>query len=517
MIGMMYLVLTSMLALNVSKEVLNAFILVDDGLVTTTENFAAKNASLYNIFAEQYQLNPKKVGDWKDKSEEVRKRCNDLYDFMYECKAEILEKKEPDAIDQENKAVLWDEVKGKDNMDNPGEVMIIDKKGTELKGRIDDLREYMVSLIDDKEKYASTVESIEGILTTNLPNVKLEHGGKKVEPTWETAYFDMLPLASVITLLSNMQANVRNAEAEMIEYLLRQVVAGDIGFNTLKAVVIPDRSLVFPGEEYKARVFLAAYDSTKAPTVELEDGKMLPIEGGQGIYTASSNSLGVKTWGGIIKLENDGQTIERPFEASYEVAEANATISATAMNVFYRGIPNPVAISAGSVSESSVRATINSPHSIQRNRPGVYTVKPGTQGDKATVSVFAEINGQRKLMTRMDFRVKDLPTPVAKVTGSRGGQATLRVSDLVALNIVKAEAEDFLFEVDFKVTTFTMGFADRSGIWSEKTSDGENFTNEMRSLFRTMRPGQRISIQDIKAIGPDGKIRPLSPINITVR
>jgi hypothetical protein len=148
--------------------------------------------------------------------------------------------------------------------------MIIDKKGTELKGKIDDLREYMASLIEDKEKNGPTLESIEGILSTELPDVQLEHGSKKVTPTWETTYFDMLPLASVITLLSNMQANVRNAEAEMIEFLLRQVEAGDIGFNTLKAVVIPDRSLVFPGEEYRARVFLAAYDSTKAPTVYLK-------------------------------------------------------------------------------------------------------------------------------------------------------------------------------------------------------------------------------------------------------
>jgi hypothetical protein len=82
---------------------------------------------------------------------------------------------------------------------------------------------------------------------------------------------------------------------------------------------------------------------------------------------------------------------------------------------------------------------------------------------------------------------------------------------------MEAEAEDFLFEVDFKITTFTMGFTDASGIFSKETSDGENFTSEMKALFRTMRAGSRITLEDIKAIGPDGKIRPLSPINITVR
>jgi gliding motility-associated protein GldM len=515
MIGMMYLVLTSMLALNVSKEVLNAFILVDEGLVTTTENFAAKNASTYNTFAQAYELNPAKVGDWKDKADELHKRSDELYNFMHECKIDILEIKEKKAI--VNGEIDWNEVQGKDNMDHPGQVMIIEGKGSELKGKIDDYRNYMLSMIDDKEKYSSTVESIEGILTTELPKIQLEHGGKKVVATWETTYFDMLPLASVITLLSKMQADVRNAEAEMLNFLLGQVEAGDIGFNKLEAVVMADHSLVFPGQEYKAKVFLAAYDSTQMPEVVLDNGTMLQVEGGKGIYSSTSNTLGIKTWGGTIKLDNDGTVTERPFKATYEVAEANATISATAMNVFYRGIDNPVAISAGSVPESSVQARITSPHSIKRIRPGEYIVKPGVQGDKAVVSVYADIDGSSKLMNQMEFRVKDLPTPTAKITGSRAGQANLTPGQLAGLQIVEAEAEEFLFQVEFEVTSFTVGFNDAAGIWVERNADSNKFTSEMKGIFRTMRAGQRIAIQDIKAIGPDGKVRTLTPINITVR
>jgi gliding motility-associated protein GldM len=208
---------------------------------------------------------------------------------------------------------------------------------------------------------------------------------------------------------------------------------------------------------------------------------------------------------------------EHPFEAEYEVAEANATISATAMNVFYRGLNNPVAISAGGVAESSVEARITSPHSIRRTRAGEYVVKPGVQGEKATESVYAKIDGASKLMTRMDFRVKDLPTPIAKIKGSRGGKANLTVGQLTGLQIVEAEAEDFLFEVEFQVTSFTIGFNDAAGIWVEREANSNKFNSEQKSIFRTMRAGQRISIENIKAIGPDGKVRTLSPINITVR
>jgi len=517
MIGMMYLVLTAMLALNVAKEVLNAFVLVDEGLVTTTENFAAKNSTLYNTFAKEAALNPEKVGDWKEKADEVQRRSNELFEFMHGCKIEILTVAEPKSVHEDS--FHWDEVEGKDNMDVPAEIMIVKGRATELKAKIEEHRDFMLSLIDDKELYAGTVDAVEGILTTELPDVRLEHGtvGKKVEPTWETMYFENIPLASVITLISNMQANVRNAEAEMIDFLLAQVVAGDIGVNALEPVVIAERSLVFPGEEYEARIFLAAYDSTNTPKVVLEDGTELDTEGGKGVYRKTFNSLGIKSWGGTIELQNGSQVIQMPFEASYEVAEAQATISATAMNVFYRGLSNPVAVSAGGVAESSVQVRINSPHSIRRNSPGKYTVKPGTQGEKATVSVYASIDGSQKLMTRMDFRVLDLPTPTAKITGSRAGKANLSVGQLTALQTVEAEAEEFLFEVDFEVTSFTVGFTDASGIWVERATQGNRFSGEMKNIFRTMRAGQRMSIQDIKAIGPDGKVRSLSPINVTVR
>ncbi len=173
----MYLVLTAMLALNVAKEVLNAFVLVDDGLVTTTENFAAKNQGLYSTFAKEYELNPEKVGDWKDKADEVQAKSNELFEFIHSLKIEILSVKEEEAIHGDD--IHLDEVKAKDDNNIPAEIMIVKKRGTELKKKIDEHREYLLSLIDDKEKYATTVDALGGILSTELPDLHMEHGGKR--------------------------------------------------------------------------------------------------------------------------------------------------------------------------------------------------------------------------------------------------------------------------------------------------------------------------------------------------
>jgi len=518
MIGMMYLVLTAMLALNVSKEVLDAFILVDNGLQVTTEAFAAKNKTVYSRFSMAYEQNPEKVGIWKERSDEVHRRTDELYEYLQECKIDIIAQKDEKAIHEG--AIDWQHVKVKDNLEISATVMLDLEGGRrykELKQKIDDLREYLLSTIEDHDTYASTVEAIDNNLSTDPPE-KLSHKKSKAGDlqTWESGYFEDLPLAAVITLLSKMQADARNVEAEMLNYLLGQIDAGAIPVNTLEAVVIPDRSLVFPGEEYRARVFLAAYDSTKMPEVILENGTQLEVESGKGIYTSTSSNLGIRTWGGTIQLENEGNVITRPFEATYEVAAATATISATAMNVFYRGINNPVAISAGSVAESDVLARISSGHSIRKIRPGEYTVKPGVRGDEAFVSVFSTQDGGQKLMNRSKFRVMDLPDPDARIDGIEGSSGSLSIGRLAGLQLVRAEADDFLFEVEFEVLSFTVAFQGSGNVWNYSQSTNNRFTSDQKNVFRQLRSGTRIVIENIKATGPDGVVRTLNTINITV-
>jgi gliding motility-associated protein GldM len=514
MIGMMYLVLTAMLALNVSKEVLDAFTLVDGGLTVTTENFAAKNDGLYDKFNMAFQKNPEKVGDWKTRADEVKARSNELYEFMNECKVDIVQVKDADAI-HDGEVHLAD-VGQKDNTNIPGEIMLVGKKGTELKNKIDEHREFMLSMIEEKEKYPTTVEAVEGILNTEVPE-SMYHGSKKgVTPTWESTYFEHLPLASVITLLSKMQGDVRNVEADMLNFLLGQVDAGDFKVNVIKPVVIPNSNYVFKGQEYRAEVFLAAYDSTNMPTVTLSNGTVLETDKGKGIFSVSYNSTGIRKWGGTISIEKDGQVTSKDFEAEFEVAEATATVSATGMNVFYRGIPNPVAIAAGGVPESDVKPEISS-GSIRKVRAGSYTVKPGPRSAKATISVYATVDGSRRLMTRSDFRVYDLPKPDAVVEGIPGSSGALTVGKMSQLKNVKAEAKDFVFEVEYKVQSFEVAFQGQGGIWSSMPSSSDQFTNQQKDLFRQLRTGQRVMIEKIKASGPDGKVRNLNNITITVR
>jgi len=512
MIGMMYLVLTALLALNVSKDVLDAFILVDEGLTKTTTNFVAKNQSLYSSFDEAYQLNPVKVEEWINKAKEVREKSQELYNFMHDCKKEIVLKSEGEKTTAitENEVNI-SHVTGKDNNNVPAEIMILNKKGTELREKIKNYREYLTSLVDDKVNYSAIVTSIESGLDTSDP----PPDEKGVSHPWESNYFEHLPLASVITILSKMQSDVRNAESEILNYLLSQIDAGSFKFNVIEPVIIANSDYVFKGQEYKAQVYLAAFDSTRDPEI-LVSGTKLPIVNGKGVFTGNTSTIGVKQWSGVIRLlGDDGTAIVREFKHEYQVAEASAVVSPTKMNVFYRAVANPVSVSVSGVPKENLQVEITKgkispiPGKDWEVIPG-----PGPEGEVVSVRVFANIDKVRRFMGSSDFRVKNVPDPVAVVAGR--SQGVISITDLTRAPGVVAELKNFDFDLDFTVTEFTVSAVLSGGFTKTEKSSNDKFTKAQMEIISSLRTGQRVTFENIKAIGPDGVTRTLNSIVLSI-
>ncbi|MCF8378501.1 MAG: gliding motility protein GldM [Bacteroidales bacterium] len=518
MIGMMYLVLTALLALNVAKSVLDAFTLVDAGLTKTTANFNEKNSSYYSDFETAYELNKTKVESWKNKADEVREKAEALVELLQEYKRKIViisEGEDSEAIhDGEVDLAL---VNGKDNTSIGGQVMILEKGGEDVKENIDAFRKFTLDLIDNKETYASIYAAIESTLDTSDPKNSDEHGGGHGGEliTWESEHFEHLPLASVITILSKMQIDVRFAEAEILSYLLSQIDAGSFKFNKIEAVVLAGSDYVFKGQDYKAKVFLAAYDSTKAPEIMLTSGEKLNIEDGKGIYVGPTSSIGTKNWGGTIVLEGDGPPIVRNFEASYQVAEASAVVSPTKMNVFYRGVKNPVAISVAGVSKASIKAEITK-GSIKLGSDGDWVVSPapGAEGEVVKIRVYADVDGQNKFMGEVPFRVKNVPNPVAKIGGKSQGGITL--TQLSKATGVEAEMEDFDFDLEFQITEFTVSAVASGGFTKMEKSTSGNFTEAQKDIIRGLSNGKNFTVTEVKAIGPGGDVRVLNSIVLKI-
>ena len=178
------------------------------------------------------------------------------------------------------------------------------------------------------------------------------------------------------------------------------------------------------------------------------------------------------------------------------------------MNVFYYGIENPVAISVPGIPANKIEPRIAEGAIISKVADG-YEVKPTKRSGTVSIQVMAEIEGSKKSMGSMDFRIKTIPEPKAKVMGQSSG--SISIAMLSNAPGVYAELEDFVFDLKFQITGFTLVTQD--GIYSkELNTKGNSFSREQQDVIKAAKKGGRITIENIVARGPDGQEKPLSPI-----
>jgi len=538
MIGMMYLVLTALLAMNVSKDILNAFIVVNEGLQNTNHNFEEKNKLTLSSFEKLVAKEPK-AKPFNDAAVKVEKMGTELKNYIDELKKELV--KETDKVEDkkalDSLIIKMASINSKDNYDVPTHILIGDEpskpkpastkwSANELKSKIDAFREEMIKIVDDKALsiLPTTRDNLKKTLKTSL-TTEIEAVENGVKVGWIELNFYHLPLAAVITNLTKMQADVNNAEADVINTLFNSVGANDVKFDSFKAQVIAKSSYVFAGESYEADVLLSASSSSQKLTIltgsvdtakrQLNgEGKPLEVAAGLGKYKTTAGGEGLQKWGGIIVLEKpDGTKENFPFTAEYMVAKPAAAISADKMNVFYIGVDNPVTISAAGVAPENLQPAMSGQGTLSGSR-GKYTVKV-TGGTEATINVNAKFANGSKSMGAAKFRVKRLPDPYAFVMGKRG-DLILSKGELAAAGGVIAKFENFDFDLPVSVASFSMSISVK-GILSEMPATGNKFTSEMTNKINSAPPGSRVFIESIKARLPDGSSRNLPGINIKLK
>ena len=520
----MYLVLTAMLALNVSVEVLQSFRVVDASLTQTLGNVGKKNNQIYNEFEAAYIENPAKVKEWKDKSDQVKGKTNALITKIRDLKEELAlasggyAKKNADAdfvlapeapilINSKGDTII---IVKEDDLNTPSEIMIKQKKATDLKNSIKEYREFITSFLEEGSPLR---ENILKQLDTPDPKSSLKEGGDK--KTWEILHFESKPLIAIITILSKIQVDVQNAETNIISNFYSQIDAASFKFNKLGARILPKSTYVLEGDQFEAEIYLAAEDTTQQPEIFVNNSK-LAVHEGIATYKASTSKAGTYKWDGKILYKNpDGNIVSYPFKGEYQVEKPSVTISPTKMNVLYFGLPNPVSISVPGVSSQNIEVSVtNGRYEKSGEEYLVYPAKVDALGKNTSISVSATMNGEKRFMGSMPFRVKEVPPPVATIGGMNGGN--IRKEDLLAEEALFAELKDFLFDLKFKVTEFSVSFT--GGTYNKQTFAKSNrFTDEQKGFFSKLTPGSYIYIDNIMAKGDDGKPISLSPIGFKIK
>lgn len=508
LIGMMYLVLTAMLALNVSAEVLNAFVLFEQGLTKAASIARDKNEQTKLQFVKAYQDNPQKIGVWIDKANKVSEYSDKLTSMMQDIKLEIVRFTEG----QNSPAVVGNMVKPEllksaENTDASSNVMLNNRKAALLKAAIADFKLKIIGLLDGnvvgKEEIINRMNR-----TLDLHAVHTKDGKK----SWEVARFADLPLVAGVAQLSSLQLDVINIESDLINLLLAQTDVGSFKFDNLQAVVSTKGDYIVAGGYFEAEIFIAASDKTKDPVVVM-GGRQLPVNEGKGIYKINTSKPGTYDIGGLIKVQKgDGEIVTVPFKHTYYVVEPSVAVSPAKMNVFYRGLENPVEISAAGIPSNKLTVNVSNGRLI-RNGAHTYVI-PGGES-QTVISVAVTENGRTRSLGEKRFRVKNAPSPIPQLDGISGKIASK--SDLRASQgIVASMPEDFDFEMNFHITSFTV-YATIDGYVKEESARGPVFNDKQRQIIERLSSGQRINITDIRAKGSDGIERTLNDLSIKIR
>lgn len=507
MINLMYIVLTAMLALNVSSDVLDGFTQVHDGLSRSNDNVARRNDVLYRQLEAFTATNPDKGGPWLDQASQVRTSTAAMLALVDSLKHDIVVKADGAKGDP-------DRIVNRDDLEAAAVVMLApgNPRGEQLRLRVDSYRDFIAAFIPDSTKR----ENITSILSTE----PVLRPGTLTPQLWEEAKFDQQPVVAAITLLTKLQNDILYAEGEALSTIYSQVDAGDVRVNELNAYVMPQSRMVMRGGKYQANIVLAAVDTTARPVVYIQ-GK--PLGNDHGIYELTPTSTGTFSYSGFLEVTHgDGTSTRHPFESSYTVIEPMATVSATMMNVLYGGIDNPISISVPGVAMSDISATMTNG---TLTRAGDHWVaRPSTVGKDATITVTANMDGRSVQVAQTAFRVRKLPdpTPFIAFTDASGNTDHYRGGKPFAKSLLlkapglEAAIDDGLLDTPFRVVSFETVFFDSMGNAIPEVSDGANFSQRQRQSFQRLQRGKRFYISRIKAVGPDGITRDLSPMEVIV-
>lgn len=497
MMGILYLVLLGIAATTVTDHVLDAFRNLTVSLETSTKNVQTTVSNTFAAFeATKLKNEPERARPVYERAMQVKKYASDLDAYINETKSLLIEK--GGGIDEAS-----GDVKARADVDLSPRLMIRQGRALELKKRIEDTRNKILATLDPKEQ--------EGLkLALNAQDPPRRQG---IKQTWEDDNFgDGIPLTAALTALTKIQADLRNTESDVVKKILGEADKAVINLDRFEAVAVAPSSYILLGQQYKANVFLTAYDSKTNPEI-IVGGQRLNIVDGKGLYTAAASSEGEKKWSGVIRVKQTDGTIKEyqiP-EQTYTVAKPSATVSPDKMNVFYIGVDNPVSVSAPGFPKDKIRVSISAGEI--RGANGSYIVNVKQRGNvKVTVSAEVE-KGKSTVLAAPEFRVKPIPPPHVKFCNKGGGR--LSVAAMKSQNRIFAILEDFDFDAKFNVNHFTLFISKPRADIQKYESNSNAFTPEMEAAMRSIVPGTRITFDFVFATGPDGLKRSLDPIIFT--
>jgi gliding motility-associated protein GldM len=532
MINLMYLVLTALLALNVSAEVMNAFFTLDEGnqasIKTVESQLEQTVSSLKNLLSDESKAKYKPIEPAVD---QVRSTISSFNSYVNGLRDELIDAagNANGEVDEEDYTVSYGKrvPKGKKNKDVTTRMLVDKGRGEELKAKILDTKENLVKIYSELlqehgEAFGLKEQEIQNRIQNiaqNLPFGIDDETWKdsKDKKSWADFKFRQMPLAAVLPLMSQMQSDATSSEAALVNSMAELAGGRVVEFDAFFPVVQAEKAYVIKGETFNAEVSVGTYSTQINPDdIKIKvNGSLLKVnDKGKAEYSTRATSTGKKTLKMQVEVTNPltGEVTDGESTFQYEVGTRSATVSADKMNVFYIGVDNPVSVSAAGVSSNdlSVNASGCTIKTISRSN-GKYMVTANRPGEAKIV-----LSGGGLPRTTYDFRVKRIPDPVARLSKKSSG--TMGTGEFKAQGGVGAFLDNFDFDANCNIQGFTLVHVAARQDPVQSVNAGARYSGQSRRLVNKAKPGDIYYFDDVKARCPGDKVgRPINSMVFKIR
>ena len=484
MINLMYLVFIAMLALNMSKEVLTAFGLMNEKFETANTNQMQSNQALLGQLETKASDEPDRFAAPYQKANQAKKISDEFYNYLGSLSKGIesgFEKENGklpfEAMDKSTIDELWFQGDG------------YSPEGKKIVAAFDKYKADLKALLGEGATFQPLLKEVDSKFST--ADIKDSEG---VNKKYLDYHFKGFPAIATMAKLTALQNDVKNIEAGVYNVLLGNTLKAAASFKNYNAIVIPEKSAFFAGEQFKGKVVLGRYDKSTVPTKVVVNGQEQDLSknlvDGQVMLNFNTGNVGEHEINGKFTFMEEGKPVEIDIKGNYVVVPKpnSANISADKMNVVYRGVTNPMTISFAGISDDKV--TASAPGLTKGSKTGQYNMNPG-QGREVTINVTGKLPDGQTVADKKTFRIKDIPAPQGKI---RGEVAAKGQKNSLEISTVTAELDDFDFELGIDVTGFNIKVPGQPTI----VVSGNKMDNRAKAAISKASRGDIVIINEIK-------------------
>ena len=513
MINLMYLVFIAMMALNMGKEVLSAFGLMNEKLEAANERYISTNDAVFDELEKKEQEKPEEYAEALKKAREVREMSNDYYTYLGALKEDIMSQAGKTEAERKDFQVM-------DKSDKLDEKFFktdgLKPAGQEFLDKIKGYRDGLIALLDSKKDEA-LINVIKQRFDTGENDKVKDREGNSVG--WVQYNYEGFPYIAAVTKFSQLQSDVRQTEQDFYKAILGEKMGEELSMKHYTTLLEQSRGAYYANQEFDGAIVLGRKDgATKPKKVELTlDGRPIPesqvevVEGKVKLKVNTGNVGDHKIEGKLI-YEQKGEEIPVDVSQSFTTIPRpnEAVISADKMNVVYRGVVNPMTISMPGVPDNQVNAS--APGLSRKSGPN-YIMKPNAGSAEVTIVVTGTFDGQ-KFSSSKKFRIKDIPKPEGAILRTTGAVK------LAKANILAGELSvafnDFDFDLTTKVNSFRILVPGQPSVVVQGSR--VSASGAAAAAVNRAKKGDIIQISEIRysVSGYSGTPKPATPISIEV-